>query len=99
MVLVEVLVERAGGIEETADVAVAGFRAEPGGCNQVVSVPAVFPAAVFGDGLDDLDSGVPAFLGCLWEIAVSQFPSGLRQEMLAGLLKLLGSYLSLLLLR
>ena len=31
-------------------------------CNEVVPVPAVFPAAVVGDGFQDLGGGAPAFL-------------------------------------
>ena len=64
-VLVEVLVEIAGHGEQAADVAVAGLRSKPADCNEVVSVPAVFPATLFGDGLEDLDSGAPAFFGGL----------------------------------
>ena len=69
-------------------------------CSQPRCVPsrAVFPAALFGDGLEDLGSSAPAFLGCLREIAVGEFLSGLRQEMRAGLLILLGGHLGLLLL-
>ena len=51
-----------------------------------------------GDSLEDLDSGAPTLLRGLREIAVGQFPPGLRQEMLAGLLILLGRHSLLLLL-
>ena len=64
----------------------------------VVPVAVMLPAALFGDGLEDLDSSAPALLGCLREIAVGEFLSGLRQEMRAGLLILLGGHLGLLLL-
>ena len=46
-----------------------------------------------GDGLEDLGSSAPALLGCLREIAVGEFLSSLRQEMLAGLSILLGGHL------
>ena len=48
--------------------------------------------------LKDLGGSAPALLGCLREIADGEFLSGLRQEMCAGLLILLGVYLGLLLL-
>ena len=83
-VLVEVLVEVGGGAEQAANIAVAGFRPEPADCDEVVSVSAVFPTALFSDGLEDLDSSAPAFLRCLRQVTVGQFSSGLLQEMLAG---------------
>ena len=49
----------------------------PADGNEVVSVPAVFPAALFGDGLEDLGVGAPALLRCLRQVAVGQFLSGL----------------------
>ena len=64
----------------------------------VVPVLAVFPTALLGDGLEHLGGGSPSLLGCPWEIAGGEFLSGLRQEMLAGLLILLGGQLGLLLL-
>ena len=64
----------------------------------VVPVTVMLPAPLFGDGLEDLGSSAPALLGCLREIAVGEFPSGLRQKMRAGLLILLGGHLGLLLL-
>ena len=67
----------------------AGLRPEPADCNEVVPVPAVFPAALFGDSLEDLASGAPALLGRLGQISVGEFLPGLGQEMLAGLLILL----------
>ena len=48
--------------------------------------------------LKDLGGSAPALLGCLREIADGEFLSGLRQEMCAGLLILLGVHLGLLLL-
>ena len=97
-VLVEVLVQGTGCVEQAAYVSVSGLSPEPADGDEVVSVPAVFPAALFGDGLEDLGGGAPALLGCLREIAGGEFLSGLRQEMLAGLLILLGGHLGLLLL-
>ena len=64
----------------------------------VMPVSAVFPAALFGDGLEDLGGSALALLGCLREIAVGEFLSGLHEETLAGLLILLGVHLGLLLL-
>ena len=58
----------------------------------VMPVSAVFPAALFGDGLEDLGGSPPAFLGCLREIAGGQFLLGLGQELLAGLLLRLGGH-------
>ena len=58
----------------------------------------MFPAAVLGDGLEDLGSGAPALLGRLGQIAVGEFASGLHHEMLTGLLILMGGHLWLLLL-
>ncbi len=71
--------EIAGHGEQATDVAVAGLRPEPANCNEVVSVPAVFPATLFGDGLEDLDSGAPALFGGLGQVAVGQFPLVLVQ--------------------
>ena len=75
-----------------------GCSPEPADGDEVVSVPAVFPAALFGDSLEDLDSRAPSLLRCLWQVAIGEFLSGLRQEMCAGLLILLGVHLGLLLL-
>ena len=58
-------------------------------------MPAVFPAALFGDGLEDLGGGAPSLLGCLREIAGGQFLLGLGQEPLAGLLIRLGGMVNL----
>ena len=80
VVLAEVLMEVAGDSEQAADVGVAGFRAEPVGRDEVVAMAAVLPAALFGDGLQDFDSGVPPFLGCLRQIAGGEFRSGLLQN-------------------
>ena len=91
-VFVKVLVECTGGVEQVADFAVAGFGPQPSDCNEVVPVTAVLPAALFGDGLEDLDRSAPALFGGLWQIAIRPFPSGLRQEMFAGLLVLLGGH-------
>ena len=82
--------EVAGGAEQASNITVAGLRPEPADCNKVAPVSVVFPAAPFGDCLEDLDSSAPAFLRCLRQIAAGQLSSGLRQEMLAGLLILLG---------
>ena len=84
--------------EQAADIAVACFGPEPAGDPEVVPVAIVLPAALFGDGLEDLGGSALALLGCLREIAVGEFLSGLRQEMCAGLLILLGVHLGLLLL-
>ena len=90
--------QQAGASEQPADVGVAGLRPESADCNEVVPVSAVFLAALFGDGLEDLGSGAPALLGRLGQIAVGEFASGLHSEMLIGLLILLGGHLWLLLL-
>ena len=58
----------------------------------------VFPAALFGDGLEDLGRSPPALFGCLREISVGEFLSGLCQKLLAGLLIPLGGHLRCLLL-
>ena len=87
----------AGCVEQAAYVSVSGLSPEPADSDEVVSVPAVFPAALSSDGLEDLGSSAPALLRCLREIAVGEFLSGLRQEMLAGLLILLGGHSGLLL--
>ena len=84
--------QRWKGRSKGADVAVAGLRPEPAECNEVVPVPAVFPAVLFGDSLEDLGSGASALLGRLRQISVGEFLSGLRQEILAGLLILLGGH-------
>ena len=65
---------------------------EPADGDEVVSVPAVFPAALFGDGLEDLGGGAPSLLGCLLQVAGGQFLLGLGQEPLAGLLIRLGGH-------
>ena len=88
-----VLVERAGGSEQAANIPVPGFCPEPADCDEMVSVWDVFPGAVFGDGLEHLDSGAPPFLGCLPEVAGGESRSGLLQKMLAGLSMLLGGHL------
>ena len=85
-------------VEQAADVAVAGLGPEPADDLVVVLVAVVFPPAPFCDSLEDLCSSALALLGCLREIAVSEFLSGLHEEMLAGLLILLGVHLGLLLL-
>ena len=90
--------EVAGHSEQAADVAVPGFGPEPAGRSVVVAMAAVLPAALERDGLEHLGGSAPAFFGGLRQVAVGQFPSGLRQEMLAGLLILLGRHCSLLLL-
>ena len=98
IVFAEVLVQGTRCVEQAADIAVAGFGPEPADDPAVVPVTVMLPAPLLGDGLEDLGSSAPALLGCLREIAVGKFPSGLRQEMLAGLLILLGGHLGLLLL-
>jgi len=98
VVLVEVLVEVAGDDEQAADVAVAGFRAEPGGRDEVVAMSAVLPAALFGDRPEDLDRGTSAILGCLSEVAGDEFRSGLLQRAIARLSMLLGGHLGIVLL-
>ena len=90
--------ERAGGVEQSADVAVAGFGPEPAGDPKVVPVAVVLPPALFCDGFEDLSSGAPAFLRRLWQIANGELLSGLRQETFGGLLVLLGGDLGFLLL-
>ena len=90
--------QQVGYAKQAADVAVAGLGPEPADDPVVVSVAVVFPPAPFCDCFEDLGSSAPALLGCLREIAVGEFLSGLRQEMLAGLLILLGGHLGLLLL-
>ena len=87
-----------GCIEQAAYVSASGLSPEPADGDEVVPVAVVLPAPLFGDGLEDLGSSAPALLGCLRETAVGEFLSGLRQEMLAGLLILLGGHLGLLLL-
>ena len=66
IVLVEILVERARRhCEQSANMSpVTGFRPELADCDEMVSVSDVFPAAVFGDGLEHLDTGAPPLLGC-----------------------------------
>ena len=54
--------------------------------------PAVFPAALFGDGLEDLGGGAPALFGGLRQVAGGQFLPALGQEPLAGLLIRLGGH-------
>ena len=78
--------QQAGASEQAADVAIARFGPEPAGDPEVVPVAVVLPPATFCDGFEDMGSGAPALLGGLWEIAYGEFLSGLRQEMLAGLL-------------
>lgn len=90
---VEVLVQGAGGVEETTDVAVTGFREQPAGYSVVVPVSAVPLAALFSDGLQHLGGGASFFLGCLRQVAVGEFRSGLFQEAVAGLSILLGGHL------
>ena len=98
VVLVEVLVERAGGVEKPAYLAVAGFRADSVGGSVVIAVAVVLPAPVFGDGLEHMSGGALPFLGCLREVAGGDFRSGLLQKILAGLSVLLGGHLGILLL-
>ena len=74
------------------------FTPELADSDEVVSVSAVFLAALFSDGLEDLDRGAQALFGGLSRVAVGEFVSGLCQEMLAGLLVLLGHHRWLLLL-
>ena len=87
-----------GRIEKPAYLAVAGFGTDPAGCPVEVPVTVVVPSALFRDGLEDLRSSYPAFFGCLRQISVREFPSGLRQEMLAGLLIPVCSHSAILLL-
>ena len=88
-VFVEVLVEYVGHGEKAADVVVAGFGPEPAGRDQVV-VPAVFPAALLGDGLERLGSSAPALLRRLRQISIGEFAPGLHDEMLTGLADIAG---------
>ena len=81
VVFVEVLVQGTGGVEQAADVAVAGFGPEPADDSVIVTVTAVVPAALIGDGLEHLGGGSSALLGGLRQIAGDQFPSGLLQKM------------------
>ena len=52
-----------GCVEQAPYVSVSGLSPEPADGDEVVSVPAVFPAALFGDGLEDLGGGAPSLLG------------------------------------
>ena len=87
----------AGRIEKPAYLSVARFGTDPAGCLVVVSVTVVIPSALFGDGLEDLRGSSPACFGCLRQITVGVFLSGLRQETLAGLLILLCRHSAILL--
>jgi len=97
-VFIEVLLQQDGASEQPADVSVAGLRPESADRKEVDVVPAVFPAALFCDSVEDLNSGAPALLGRLGQIAVGEFAPGLHDEMLTGLPILLGDHLGLLLL-
>ena len=68
-VLVEVLVQGTGCVEQVADVSGSGLSPEPADGDEVVSVLAVFPAALFGDSLEDLGGGAPSLLRCLRQVA------------------------------
>ena len=94
---VEVLVEYAGHGEKAADVSVAGLRPESADRKEVDVVPAVFPAALLGDSVEDLNGGAPALLRRLRQISIGEFAPGLHDETLAGLSILLGDHLELLL--
>ena len=78
--------QQVGYAKQAAYVAGSGLSPEPADGDEVVSVPAVFPAALFGDGLEDWGGGAPALFGGLRQVAGGQFLLGLGQEPLAGLL-------------
>ena len=73
LVLVEVLVETAGYLEISIDVAVAGLGSQMARDLVQVTMPTVLPAARFGNGLHHLGHGSPTLLGCLLQIALGQF--------------------------
>ena len=58
-----------GCVEQAAYVSGSGLSPEPADGDEVVSVPAVFPAALFGNRLEDLGGGAPSFLGGLRQVA------------------------------
>ena len=81
-----------GCVEQAPYVSVSGLSPETADGDEVVSVPAVFSAALFGDGLEDLGGGAPSFLEGLRQVAGGQILLGLGQEPLAGLLIRLGGH-------
>ena len=67
-----------GCVEQAPYVSGSSLIPEPADGDEVVSVPAVFPAALFGDGLEDLGGGAPALFGGLRQVAGGQFLLGPR---------------------
>ena len=82
--------------EQAEDVAIAGFGTEPTGDPEVMTVAVVFPAALFGNGFENLRSGSPAILGCLGQTAGGQFLPCFGEKVLAELLVLLAGHLGIL---
>ena len=83
-ILIEIDVQRAGNVEQAADVLVAGFGHQTGDGIEQCGVVSVLPAALFGDGFDHLGGGAPAFFGGLADVAGGEFVSALGQQLAAG---------------